>query len=201
MKIAILVEGKTEKAFKPILEAFLKTRLQKQMPKLKFISSDGRIPKAEKLRRVVENLLSDDDYNAVIALTDVYTGNNDFKDGADAKAKMIDWVENNPKFYPHVAQHDFEAWLLPFWSTIQKLAKHNKSAPTGAPEQVNHNNPPSYRIKEIFESGKCDRSYNKERDALRILKDNDLMVAVKVCPELKAFINTILLLCEEDLIT
>lgn len=200
MKIAILVEGKTEKAFKPVLSAFLKTHLQKQMPKLKFISSEGRIPKAEKLRRVVENLLSDDDYDAVIALTDVYTGTKDFKDGVEAKAKMTAWVENNAKFYPHVAQHDFEAWLLPYWSTIQKLAKHNKSAPGGAPEQVNHGNPPSYRIKEIFESGKSQRSYDKERDALRILKDNDLMVAVKVCPELKAFISTILWLCESDLI-
>ncbi len=199
MKIAILVEGATEQAFKPILLAFLKTRLQKQMPKLKFVPDDGRIPKAEKLRRVVENLLNED-YDAVIALTDVYTGTKDFKDGADAKAKMTDWVGNNSKFYPHVAQHDFEAWLLPFWSTIQKLAKHNKSAPTGAPEQVNHNNPPSYRIKEIFESGKCDRSYSKIRDAQRILKDNDLMVAIKVCPELKAFINTILVLCEGETI-
>ena len=88
-----------------------------------------------------------------------------------------------------------------FWSTIQKLAKHNKSAPTGAPEQVNHYNPPSYRIKEIFESGKCDRIYSKIRDAQRIRKENDLMVAINVCPELKAFINTILLLCEGDSIT
>lgn len=200
MRIAILVEGATEQVFKPILVAFLKTRLQKQMPKLKFVPHDGRIPKEEKLRRVVEFLLSDD-YDAVIALTDAYTGTRDFKDGADAKKKMTDWVGNNPKFYPHVAQHDFEAWLLPFWSTIQKLAKHNKSAPTGAPEQVNHHNPPSYRIKEIFESGKCDRSYSKIRDAQRILKENDLMVAINVCPELKAFINTILWLCEGDLIT
>ncbi|MBW4664491.1 MAG: DUF4276 family protein [Chroococcus sp. CMT-3BRIN-NPC107] len=175
MKIAILVEGATEQAFKPILVAFLKTRLQKQMPKLKFIPHDGRIPKEEKLQRVVEYLLSDD-YDAVIALTDVYTGTKDFKDGADAKKKMTDWVGNNPKFYPHVAQ-------------------------PGVPEQVNHNNPPSYRIKEIFESGKCDRSYSKIRDAQRILKDNDLMVAVNVCPKLKAFINTMLLLCAGDLIT
>lgn len=37
MKIAILVEGATEKAFKQILLDFLKLRLQQQMPKLKFI--------------------------------------------------------------------------------------------------------------------------------------------------------------------
>jgi hypothetical protein len=201
MKIAILVEGATETAFKPILLNFLKSHLQQQMPKLQFISHNGRIPKEDKLKRIVNNLLiGKDAVNAVIALTDVYTGTNDFQDAANAKAKMKDWVGNNPNFYPHVAQHDFEAWLLPYWSTIQKLAISNKSMPGGLPEQVNHGNPPSYRIKEIFETGKCQRSYNKIRDAARILKDQDLMVSVNQCPELKAFINTILELCKVDLI-
>ncbi|GAA6616984.1 DUF4276 family protein [Scytonema sp. NUACC26] len=201
MKIAILVEGATETAFKPILEAFLKLRLQQKMPRLKFIPYDGRIPKEAKLKRIVENLLiGKDAYNAVIALTDVYTGTDDFIDATDAKAKMNAWVGNHPKFYPHVAQYDFEAWLLPYWSTIQKLAGHNKLAPSGLPEQVNHNNPPSYRIKEIFEIGKCKRSYSKIRDAASILRKNNLMDAVNLCPELKAFINTILFLCDSDLI-
>jgi hypothetical protein len=168
------------------------------MPRLRFISQEGRIPKENTLRRVVENLLTGKDaYDAVIALTDVYTGTNDFIDAVDAKRKMATWVGNNPKFYPHAAQHDFEAWLLPFWSTIQQLSGGNRSAPKGSPEQVNHNNPPSYLIKEIFEQGKR-RSYNKQRDAPSILKNNNLMDAVNVCPELKAFLNTILRLCGGD---
>ena len=198
MKILILVEGETEKAFKPILLNFLKSRLE-QMPKLKFMPEKGLISKGEKLKRVVENSLNQDDYDAVIALTDVYTGTNDFKDAADAKAKMREWVGNNPNFYPHAAQHDFEAWLLPYWSKIQNLAKHNKSVPGGSPEQVNHGNSPAYRIKEIFELGKK-RSYNKYRDGSAILKDQDLMVSINQCPELKSFINTILELCKAELI-
>jgi hypothetical protein len=197
MRIAILVEGKTEKAFIPILQKFLRPLLQ-QMPRLHPVIFDGRIPKGDKLKRRVEILL--DTYNAVIALTDVYTGTMDFTDASDAKTKMADWVGNNPNFYPHAAQYDFEAWLLPFWSTIQELAKHNKSAPSGQPEQVNHNNPPSYRIKEIFERGKS-RSYIKPRDAKRILEENDLFVSAQACPELKAFLNTILSLCGGAIIT
>lgn len=108
---------------------------------------------------------------------------------------MRQWVGDNPKFYPHAAQHDFEAWLLPFWSTIQRLAKHNKGAPAGNPEQVNHVNPPAHRIKEIFEIGKCRDSYSKRRDAPRILKDNDLLASANACPELKSFLNTILSFC------
>ncbi|MDB9319742.1 DUF4276 family protein [Nodularia spumigena] len=201
MKIAILVEGATEKAFKPILTDFLKSRLQQRKPRLQFIPYDGRIPKEEKLKRIVTNLLTGKQaVNAVIALTDVYTGTNDFQNAADAKDKMTAWVGNCPNFYPHAAQYDFEAWLLPYWKTIQDLAQHNKSSPGGLPEQVNHNNPPSYRIKEIFEIGKCKRSYNKIRDAASILKKNDLIFAVNQCSELKAFLNTILSLCEVDLI-
>lgn len=44
MKIAILVEGETEAAFKPFLQEFLKSRLE-QMPKVRFLKKDGRIPK------------------------------------------------------------------------------------------------------------------------------------------------------------
>ena len=203
MKIAILVEGATETAFKPILVNFLKQYLQQRMPKLRFVppGTGGRIPKRDKLKRDVERLLTE--YDAVIALTDVYTGTDDFINAEDAKQKMKVWVGDNPKFYPHAAQHDFEAWLLPFWSTIQELAGgHNKSAPRGKPEQVNHNKPPSEHIKEIFESGTKRRSYSKTRDGKRILEKNkdNLMISVQACPELKAFINTILTLCEGKLI-
>jgi hypothetical protein len=192
MEIAILIEGKTEMAFMPTLRSFLRPRLP-QMPRLRPVPYDGRIPKGDKLRRTVEYLL--DNHNAVIALTDVYTGTRDFVDAPDAKAKMAAWVGRNPQFYPHAAQHDFEAWLLPFWPTIQELAKHNRTAPSATPEQVNHNNPPSQRIKEIFELGRCRDSYVKPRDAKRILDKNDLLASAQACPELKAFLNTILSLC------
>ena len=133
MKIAILVEGATEMAFREKLREFLQSRLGQKMPRLHFIKQDGPIPKEGKLKRIVENLLDNDGYHAVIALTDVYTGKPDFKDANDAKEKMRRWVDNNPNLYPHTALHDFEAWLLPYWTTIQKRAKHNLSAPSGSP--------------------------------------------------------------------
>ena len=151
-----------------------------------------------KLKRDVQRLLSGQfpsDY--VIALTDVYTGSQppEFVNANDAKEKMRLWVGHEPRFHPHVALHDFEAWLLPYWTSIQKLAGHNKTAPTGKPETVNHTNPPAYRIKEIFEIGRSRDSYVKPRDAGRILSKNDLGVAVAECPELKAFVNTIISVC------
>jgi hypothetical protein len=198
MRIAILVEGATEMAFKKKLREFLQSRLEQRMPRLDFKPQHGGIPKEGKLKRIVKNLLNNDGYDAVIALTDVYTGKQDFKDANDAKDKMMTWVNKNPNFYPHTALHDFEAWLLPYWKTIQKLAKDNRYAPSGLPESVNHQKPPSDWIKEIFSLGQCKRDYNKVIDGKAILEKNDLMIAIKACPELKAFVNQIISLCDEE---
>lgn len=199
MKITLIVEGKTEKAFLPYLRKFLETKLPNNMPRLDVNPYDGRIPTGDKLKRDVERLLHGGKFSSdhVIALTDVYTGSQppEFKNAVDAKEKMRSWVGQEPRFHPHVALHDFEAWLLPYWTSIQKLAGHNKSAPSGTPETVNHDNPPAYRIQEIFEIGTCRDSYVKPRDAGRILSKNDLAVAVAKCPELKAFVNTIISVC------
>lgn len=202
--ISIIVEGKTEKAFIPFVREYVNARLSGKMPALKPFPYDGRIPQQDKLRRVVANLLTGRNaVDHVIALTDVYTGANppDFQDAADAKTKMRAWVGNEPRFHPHAAQYEFEAWLLPYWSTIQKLAGHNKAAPAGHPETVNHQNPPAARIREIFEIGQCRESYVKPRDAGRILRENDLSIAINKCTELKGFVNTILSLCGGVIIT
>jgi hypothetical protein len=199
MRIALIVEGKTEGAFLPALRKYLEAFLPGKMPTIRAVTQNSMVPKEDKLKLLVENLLSGaDPYDAVIALTDVYTSKNpatrDFTDAADAKQKMRQWAGNNPKFSPHAAQHDFEAWLLPYWATIQEMAGHNATKPSGSPENVNHDKSPAYHIIEIFRLGKK-RDYNKPRDAKKILEKNDLSVAISQCPELKSFINTILTLC------
>ncbi len=192
VKISILVEGATEKVFFPILREFLKPRLE-EMPKLDPVPCNGRIPKFDQLKRQVELLLSGPKpADAVIALTDVYTGTNDFTGALDAKEKMKLWTGHNPKFYPHVALHDFEAWLLPYWTEIQKLAGSNRSQPNRNPEAVNHARPPSYVLSEVFFSGSKNRNYVKPRDAKKILEGRDLTISANACPELKLFLNTVL---------
>jgi hypothetical protein len=204
MRIAILVEGKTETAFKPHLIAFLQTKLAGKMPKLDFVPYDGRIPTGDKLRRVVQNLLDDRKRpaDAVIALTDVYTGTTPpaFPTATVAKEKMRQWVGAESWFHPHVALHDFEAWLLPYWDKIKKLTGSNHKPPGTNPEKVNHANPPAHRLATEFRTGPKTESYVKTRDAGRILKGEDLMVAINVCPELKAFLNTLLTLCDKAMV-
>ena len=195
MKISLIVEGQTEKAFLPHLKNFLHPLLVGRMPRFDVLPCTGRIYIGEKLRKEVSRLLSGrESADHVIALTDVYTGTNPriFEDANDAKKQMKLWVGDEPRFHPHAAQYDFEAWLLPYWPTIQKLALHNRACPSGEPEHVNHDKPPAHRIKEVFQLGACRDSYIKPRDAGRILRDNDLSVAVKRCPELRSLVNTIL---------
>jgi hypothetical protein len=197
MKIALLIEGQTERAFLPHLRQFLHTRLPGKMPRLDPEPYDGRIPTGERLKREVERLLryGKPPADAVIALTDVYTGTTDFTDAQDAKCKMRAWVGDIRHFHPHAAQYEFEAWLLPFWGTIQRLAGHNRAAPGGLPETIDHMRPPSARIRETFRAGSRGRDYVKPRDADRILRENNLLEAANACPELRAFLNTILRLC------
>ncbi|MGA2935532.1 MAG: DUF4276 family protein [Syntrophobacteraceae bacterium] len=202
MKISLLIEGRTEKGFLPHLRLFLETRLHGRMPNIDPFPYHGRVPKGEKLKRVVENLLSDGDRasDAVVALTDVYTGTREFNDAADAKAKMRAWVGPETRFHPHAAQHDFEAWLLVYWADIVKLARHNRKPPGKNPEDVNHDKPPAHRIQALFEVGSCRGSYVKPRDANKILQGKDLLLSANACPELKGLLNTILRLCDGEII-
>ena len=57
MRIAILVEGKTEGEFKRYLLRYLQARLAGRMLTLDFVPYDGRIPTGDKLRRDVANLV------------------------------------------------------------------------------------------------------------------------------------------------
>lgn len=201
MKITILVEGKTEKAFLPHLRAYLERRNLPVRPRIVPYVFDGRIPTGDKLKRTVDKLLQTGvapaDY--VVALTDVYTGTTpaEFPDAQQAKQKMREWVGEESRFFAHVALHDFEAWLLPYWSTIRRIAGTNRKAPSGDPETINHGKPPSYHIKEAFRSGGGRRSYVKVRDANRILRDNGLESSIERCPELRALIDTIVDVCNK----
>ncbi len=191
----ILVEGATEKALLPALRRFLERHLSGKMPRLQARSFDGRLPKEKVLQRWVKLLLQTS-ADHVIALSDVYTGSDDFFDAADAKAKMKRWVGKEKRFHAHVALHEFEAWLLPFWIDIKKnfVPDSDREAPGQAPESVNHDRPPSRHLEDLFRSGSKDLRYSKVIHARKILEFADLTVAINACPELKALVNTILTL-------
>jgi hypothetical protein len=198
MRIVLLVEGHTEQAFMQHLRRYLARHLA-PMPKLETRPYHGRVPVGPLLQEAVQDLLRrrQRPVDHVIALTDVYTGTTPplFKDAADAKSRMRDWVGLEPRFHPHAAQYDFEAWLIPYWDDLRRIAGHNQAVPGANPEAINHDNPPSKRIKALFQVGTYRGAYSKPRDADRIFRKNGIEAAVAQCPELKSFINTILTIC------
>lgn len=194
MKISVIVEGSTEKVFGDAPRRFLVDRLAGRMPKLVFIPQRGRIPTGDKLRGLVVRLLTTgpSPADAVIALTDVHTGDRRYEDAADAKAKLGAWVPGESRFHPHAAQYELDAWLLPYWSKIQRMAGHNRNPPDPDPERVDHEKPPSKHLAELFQAGTRSRQYAKTRDAAAILRGEDLMVSARACAELRGMLNTIL---------
>lgn len=192
MRISILAEGSTERAFLP----FLRNHIQRSLPtgslppRISVRSFDGGIATRDKLARNVQHWLrSGEDH--VIVLTDIH--GTEFSDASDAKAKIRQWVGNDPRVTPHVALRDFEAWLLPYWDDLCRKAGKTGPKPSGKPETVNHNKPPAHRIEALFTQGK--RNYSKPIIANAIFSKHGLQRAIDECPELTALIDTILRLC------
>ena len=96
------------------------------------------------------------------------------------------------KFKADCALHDFEAWLLPYWDRVYRLAG---KTPPKAPkwpslENVDLQKPPSRVLCDDVFTGKP--GYIKTIHGPKILEGQDLRVAADACPELKAFLNTLL---------
>ena len=152
-------------------------------------SFDGPVGR-RKLARLVRNYDDDKDVVAVVALTDVYP---EFGDAKEAMAKLTADAGNQPqriKFRAHAAQHDVEAWMLPFWKEIAKKLGVKAKPPGAKPEDVNHRKPPSLHLKDLFKKAK--KSYEKNLEAPKWLTQKGLERAAKDCPQLKAFLNSLL---------
>ena len=169
------------------------------MPKLDFLPYDGRIPTGDKLKRVVENLLNDQKQpaDAVIALTDVYTGSipPEFPTAERCKAKDAGMGWCGETILSSCGTPRLRGVAAAVLGENQEDHGKQPQCPWLSPEKVDHDNSPAYRLAEVFRTGSKTKSYVKARDAGRILKDEDLSVAIDACPELKAFVETIVTLC------
>lgn len=194
-KIIVICEGATEVAFRQVLTDYLKRKYEQaniaeNRIGLSFRSAKGKIIPERDLKADVETHLSKPDIKAVIILSDVYP---DYSSAQEAKKIIRTAIGDEKRCFIHVACHDFEAWLLPFWSKICGIIGQNKQPFSAQPETVNDINPPSKRLKELFRTAKPrPLEYTKPSQAFRILRGEDIEVSARACPELKSFLNTIL---------
>ena len=114
--IVLLVEGETEMALKGRLKEFLDKRAAAEgLPKMALRTKDIMTLNANRLRRRIALELRDPQVTAVIGLIDVYPN---FGSAREAKDFLRQVTDGDPRFYPHAAQYDVEAWLLPYWKDI-----------------------------------------------------------------------------------
>ncbi|MHB8618581.1 MAG: DUF4276 family protein [Chloroflexota bacterium] len=191
------MEGKTETAFKTALKRFLDRRCEVEgrgLVRLQTREMDSRLLIADKVTAMIMGNLADPEVLGVVALIDVVSSGRprQFKDAAEAIAFLQRCgPPDDSRYQAHAAQYDFEAWLLPFWADIsRKVLGKVRPAPGGNPEEVNHEHPPSQHLARLYrEAG---RGYDKPRDARAILEGKDLTLSAARCPQLKAFLNTLL---------
>jgi hypothetical protein len=197
-RIVVLCEGRTEKALQQHIKAFLDGECGdagRSKVRLTMVDAGGAsdLLSAKALPKLVEKHMSTSDVLGLIVLVDVKAPPPHAFPNAEATiAHLKSILPADSRLHAHAAQHDVEAWLLPFWETAQRKAGHRKSSPGRHPEAVNRDHPPSWHLQELFRLG--GKSYDKPRDAAAILRGQDLRVSANACPQFKAFLNTLLAL-------
>ena len=112
MRIALLVEGDTEHALKEHIKRFLDERSTAAGHDKVGLRTRKLLVDKKEIAKQLRLELTAKDTVAVVALVDVYPY---FESSEAAKAFLSEAAGNDSRFYAHVARHDAEAWLLPFW--------------------------------------------------------------------------------------
>ncbi len=192
MTVVLVAEGATELALERALKAFLDERATAEgRPKVALRTKPTMSLNANRLRRDVELELSSPRVTAVVGLIDVYP---EFSSASEAKEWQRQAVGAERRFYPHAAQYDVEAWLLPYWDVICGRLSVRRTRPGPQPEQVDRDKPPSKHLEALYAAAHPPRKYVKRIEMLTILRRQNLTVAADQCPELKALLNTLLAL-------
>jgi hypothetical protein len=190
VRIVVLCEGATEAALRTALGEFLAGRTPPGERRIgvKLIQLRGSVFR-EKLGTLVARYSADSEVAIVIALTDVYPS---FANAEAAKKKLAEQAggSRGGRFRAHAAQFDFEAWLVPFWGEITKYLQVDAKPPGGWPEEINGQRPPSMHLRELY--GRAGRKYEKAVEGPRWLTADRLEQSARACPELKAFLNSLL---------
>jgi len=92
--------------------------------------------------------------------------------------------EYHERFFPHVAVHELEAWILADRDALNAPGVEE----IANPEDVNLENPPSKRLDDIFFEHQM-RPYSKGNDQSLLWKEVDVRKVYARCPHFAAFLN------------
>lgn len=188
MKIVVICEGDSEEALKHVLRKFVQRGAAKRVG-VDTLPLDGPTLR-KKLARVVKLSLARRGVVGVVALTDVHP---DFSNAEDAKAALYRYSGQNMKtgqFRAHAAKFELEAWLMPFWNEIAKSLGVRAKKPGARPEDINNEKPPSIHLSDLYR--RANSKYLKAVHVAKWLTADNLETAAEQCPELRAFLNSLL---------
>ncbi len=190
LTIVILVEGSTEKTLTDKLKEYLDRQAELAgSPRIAVRARKIKSTEPQALGQQIRLQLQTQNTTDVVGLIDVFPH---FTDAQAAKTFLRQAAERAgvmQHFYPHAAQYDVEAWLLPYWDDICRRIGVREGPPGGNPEMVDNVRPPSYRLKELYQ--RAGRRYIKTIEMPAILKGKDLGIAANACVELKSLLNTL----------
>lgn len=190
MKIVVICEGKTEAAIKKGLREYVQSRLSdSDRVGIATKSLHGSVVRP-KLATIVANHLESNDVTGVVVLTDVYDKFANAEEAKDAIQRVVGAAAEDRRFRAHVAKYDVEAWVIPFWERITRKLGVRAKPPSGKPEEINGQKPPSHHLKELYRKAKD--SYEKDVDGPKWLTGEGLEFAAEQCPELRLFLNSLL---------
>ena len=178
-RLVIIVEGYTE-------YYFVTRILKKHLPHLHIeaINLQGGNISVELVINSVKKVISNFDY--VTTLIDYYGFNNPNQtSSADELENQMSASIAKDSFLPYLQQHEFEALLFANKQMIEeKLGSNNQIQKiTSPPEEINHDNPPSKRLLNIFPQ------FIKTSDGIAILESTDWNLLRKQCPRFSHWIQ------------
>jgi hypothetical protein len=105
--------------------------------------------------------------------------------------KFLSGSPESNKFYPHVAVHDIEAWILADKDAVANYFKKSTiSYNANFPEAIDFGRPPSYILKGLF--GDKGLAYRKTVHDPELFKEVNLDTVYNKCPHFKDFIDDLL---------
>lgn len=196
MKLAIFVEGQTEK---DALPEFFRRWLDSQLPGKRIaihaVELSGAGGYLRQFAKRVRIALGDSQVVGAVGLIDLYGSSLSYPDGTTqaryqwAKRELEKQV-NDIRFRQHFAVHETEAWLLSepniFPGGVAQILQN-----LDKPENVNFQNPPSVRLKQIYQQ-QLGKKYGKPLEGSRLFARLDPELAARKCPHLRLLLKDLL---------
>ena len=215
-RLFIVVEGQTEEEFvNELLSPYLNTFEIYDVRATKITTSKGHkggFVNYQHLKNDVMRLLKQSDKNVIVTtfvdffrlptsipnyatISKKFTKKNSVDEFEKAIAKDID----DHRFVPHIQMHEFEALLFSSAKGFSTYYENEKSVVKGVtkimdefsnPEDINSNQPPSYRIKELTPN------YDKIVYGNIMALEIGIANIIKKCPRFKIWVQELIAKCK-----